>query len=83
MNKKEIKKTLKSLLDKFEELRMEFEELKDEVDYTIGEIEPYEYNNDLTPQQEARIEWLESVSYALETITYCDLIDEIEPLIEE
>ena len=82
MNKREIKKTLKGLIQEFIELRDKFEMLKEEVDFTSGEIEPYENRYDLTPQQEERVEWLESLSYALEDIIYFDIEDTMSEFVE-
>lgn len=79
MNKKEIKKQLRILMERFEDLRSDFDLLKEEIEETSSNIEPYENRYELTPQQEERQEWLDGVAYAMEDIINFD----IEYLLEE
>lgn len=72
MNKTEIRKRLRELLEKLDCLKADFEDLKNDVDCASGDIEPYEGRNDLTPQQEERQEWLEDLSYNLDDIIDLD-----------
>ena len=55
---------VKKQIEKIRELMLE---LKDEIETTVDEIEPYEGKDDLTEQQEERKEWLEGCQYELET----------------
>lgn len=74
MNKKEIKKTLAKLLEDANNLLLDFEALLEDVQETCDSIEPYENKWELTPQQEERKEWLESLAYEIEEVTnYLDL----------
>ena len=60
MTRKQVKKQI----EKIRELMLE---LKDDIETTIDEIEPYEGKEELTEQQEERKEWLEGCQYELET----------------
>lgn len=53
----------KKKVGKIRELLME---LNDEVMETIDEIEPYEGKDDLTEQQEERLEWFENLQSELD-----------------
>ena len=57
------KTQIKAQISKIRDLILE---LKDEVEITIDDIEPYDGKDDLTPQQEERQEWLEEVMNELE-----------------
>lgn len=68
MTKTQAKKKLEQAIDILQDLLLESEETRDE-------IEPYENKDELTPQQEERYEWFDELVNGLETI-----IDELNEL---
>ena len=83
MNRKEIKKELRKILEGLPEMIERLEDLKMEVEETAESIEPYEYKEDLTPQQEERREWLENLAYALDDFISSLEANELEEYTEE
>ena len=81
----QLKKRTKTLKDKLEALREELEELKSDIEEESSEIEPYEGKEDLTPQQEARQEWLDNSSGTLETVISSleDSESDLESILED
>lgn len=76
LTKTQIKKRVSSLLERLDSIKLELEELKDDIENESSNIEPYEGRYDLTPAQETRQEWLDNVAYALEElIDYMDVAD--------
>ena len=68
MTKSQIKSKLKKLLAQLDCIKDELADLSYEVEDTRDSIEPYEYADYLTPEQEERQEWLEDCSTALDEV---------------
>ncbi len=83
LTKTQIKKRVKTLLEKLESIKEELTELKDDVENESYNIEPYEGKNELTKSQEQRQEWLDSVSEALGSLIDGMDKDELEGYMEE
>lgn len=83
LTKTQIKKRVKSLLEKLENIKLELEELHDDVENESSNIEPYEGKDDLTPAQEERQDWLDNVSYALDELINNIDTSELEEYMEE
>ena len=83
LTKTQIKKRVKTLLEKLESIKEELTELKDDVENESYNIEPYEGKNELTKFQEQRQEWLDSVSEALGSLIDGMDKDELEGYMEE
>ena len=73
MTKTQIRKQVRELKERYESLIADLEELRDEVEDTVDNIEPYGDRYDLTQAQEERQEWLEDVVSAMN-----DIIDSCE-----
>lgn len=67
MTKTQAEKAVRLLVQKIEEAMSMLEDLKNEVEETAENIEPYENKDDLTPQQEERLEWFEELGEALDS----------------
>lgn len=61
MTKTQWKKRLKELAEKCRALYSELEEAKDDLSADYDDIVPYEGRDELTPQQEEKQEWLDSL----------------------
>ncbi len=83
LTKTQIKKQTKSLLEKLEEIKLELEELHDDVENEISNIEPYEGRNELTKAQQDRQDWLDNVSSALDELINNIDTNELEGYMEE
>ncbi|MCM1556909.1 MAG: hypothetical protein NC087_05175 [Anaeroplasma bactoclasticum] len=82
VTKTQIKKRVKSLLEKLESIRDELDDLQTDVDMESADIEPYAGKDELTAAQEERQEWLDGVStelgYIIEVIDATELVDYVE-----
>lgn len=83
LTRTQIKNKLKKLNEQLADIRLELEELQDDIDYECNEIEPYEGKDELTPAQEERLDWLDEAVSTLDTVIYNvqDAEDEIDNLI--
>lgn len=81
ITKKQIKSRINKIKELIENARLELDELKDDVEYEIDCIEPYDGKDDLTPQQEERQEWLEDTHSTLDDQVYS--LEEIISYLEE
>lgn len=83
LTRTQIKNKLKKLNEQLAVIRLELEELQDDIDYEYYEIEPYEGKDELTPAQEERQEWLDDARATLDTVinNVQDAEDEIDNLI--
>lgn len=61
---------------KISEIRELMLDLRDEIESTLDEIQPYDGKDELTPQQEEREEWLNDCQYELENAL--DNLEEFE-----
>lgn len=69
MDKRQIKKRFKEILEELEQLKSDVEEARDS-------IEPYDYKDDLTEAQQERYDWLDNVyndlDNAIDSLEYSD-----------
>lgn len=75
MTKTQVKSRIKKLLDKLGDIKAEMYDLRDEVEETRDNIEPYEGYNDLTSEQEERQEWFSDMYDYLDSA-----VDELETI---
>ena len=83
LTKAQIKKRTKNLLEKLEAIKMELEELHDDVENESSNIEPYEGKDELTKSQQDRQDWLDNVSSALDELINNIDTSELEGYTEE
>ena len=67
MTKTQVKAKLRKLLEQLGDIRAELCDLQYEVEDTRDNIEPYEGAYDLTPEQEERQEWFDTIASNIET----------------
>lgn len=69
MDKRQVKKRFKEILEALEQLKNDVEEARDS-------IEPYDYKDDLTDAQQERYDWLDNVyndlDNAIDSLEYSD-----------
>lgn len=58
--KTQYKKHIAALYEQLENIKIDFEDLRDDLENESADIEPYENKNDLTGAQVERQEWLDS-----------------------
>ena len=66
ITKNQIRKRAQDIADKLQELQELVQDLQEETSAEADGIEPYENKNELTPQQEERLGWLQDVADQLE-----------------
>lgn len=82
-SKTQYKKQIKNLYEKLDEIKLFFEDLKNDLESEAADVEPYENRTDLTDAQNERVEWLENaaaqIDYAVDNIqSALDDLDNIE-----
>ena len=78
ITKTQIRKRISEILDKLREGLTELDDLKYEVEEERDNIEPYDYCDELTPEQEERQEWLDECANALEEVLDSVDVDSLE-----
>lgn len=83
ITKTQIRKRIEKLIEQLNDLQLEVQELKDEVENEANDIEPYGDRDELTEAQEERQQWLEdavgqldeadsNIESALDSLMYID-----------
>lgn len=81
MNKREAKARIKKLLETLGNFKDEVDELRSDAEYERDETEPYEGRSELTPKQEEKQEWFDSLANTLQDLF--DSVEEYQGTLEE